>query len=193
MPVSIEQASVCAEYRDGSRTRGEVEVDAGHKAGHGVSRLWLEPEVHILPAAAEAIARFDAAIIGPGSFYTSLLPIFLVKGSRDALARVSGPVVLITNLLTEGRGMTDFTAGTAVRVLCETIGRPVDVVIVNTARPSAATLARYADEHKAPLDLGDVPAGCEVVSGEFWCEEIARHDRRRLAQAVWAVLARRLL
>src|ERR1700694_3988063 len=27
-PVSIEQASVCAEYRDGTRTRGEVEVDA---------------------------------------------------------------------------------------------------------------------------------------------------------------------
>src|SRR5919202_6951515 len=28
-PVSVEHASVCAEYVDGSRTRGEVEVDAG--------------------------------------------------------------------------------------------------------------------------------------------------------------------
>jgi uncharacterized cofD-like protein len=168
-------------------------VDAGHNAGHGVTRLWLEPEVQILPAAADAIARFDAAIIGPGSFYTSLMPIFLVKGAREALGRVSGPVVLVTNLLTEGRGMTDFTAATAVRMLGDTIGRAVDVVIVNTARPSAAMLARYADEHKAPLELGDIPAGCEIVSGEFWCGEIARHDRRRLAQAVWAVLARRLL
>src|SRR6187399_3655292 len=35
-PVSIEQASVCAEYRDGTRTRGEVEVDAGQKHGHQV-------------------------------------------------------------------------------------------------------------------------------------------------------------
>ena len=192
-PVSIEQASVCAEYRDGTRTRGEGEVDAGHQAGHGVARLWLEPDVHILPAAAEAIARFDAAVIGPGSFYTSLMPIFLVKGAREALARVSGPVILVANLLTEGRGMMDFTAATAVRVLGDTIGRPIDVVIVNTARPSAVTLARYADEHKAPLDPGEVPPGCEVVSGEFWCGEIARHDRRRLAQAVWAVLARRLL
>ena len=192
-PVSVEQASVCAEYRDGTRTRGEGEVDAGHQAGHGVTRLWLEPDVHILPAAAEAIARFDAAVIGPGSFYTSLMPIFLVKGAREALARVSGPVILVTNLLTEGRGMMDFTAATAVRVLGDTIGRPIDVVIVNTARPSPVTLARYADEHKAPLDRGDVPPGCEVVTGEFWCGEIARHDRRRLAQAVWAVLARRLL
>ena len=192
-PVSVEQASVCAEYRDGSRTRGEVEVDAAHNAGHDVTRLWLEPEVHILPAAADAIARFDAAVIGPGSFYTSLMPIFLVKGAAEALQAVKGPVILVTNLLTEGRGMTGFTAATAVRVLGETIGRPVDVVVVNTARPSAATLARYAEENKAPLERGEVPSTCEVVSGEFWCGEIARHDRRRLAHAVWAVLARRLL
>ena len=45
----------------------------------------------------------------------------------------------------------------------------------------------------APLERGTVSPGCEVVSGEFWCGEIARHDRRRLAQAVWAVVARRLL
>src|ERR671937_215530 len=31
-PVSVEHASVCAEYANGSRTRGEVEVDAGHRA-----------------------------------------------------------------------------------------------------------------------------------------------------------------
>jgi hypothetical protein len=31
------------------------------------------------------------------------------------------------------------------------------------------------------------------VTGELWRGEIARHDRRRLAQAVWAVLAKRLL
>ena len=192
-PVSVEQASVCAEYGDGSRSRGEVEVDAAHNAGHGVTRLWLEPEVKILPAAAEAIASFDAALIGPGSFYTSLMPILLVKGAAESLRKVKGPVVLVTNLLTEGRGMTSFTAATAVRTIGDAIGRPIDVVIVNTARPSAATLARYADEHKAPLEAGDVPPSCEIVRGEFWTGEIARHDRRRLAQAVWAVLARRLL
>ncbi|MEO6237830.1 MAG: gluconeogenesis factor YvcK family protein [Vicinamibacterales bacterium] len=192
-PVSIEQASVCAEYRDGSRTRGEVEVDAAQTAGHDVVRLWLEPEVAILPAAAAAIGNFEAAIIGPGSFYTSLVPIFLVKGAAEAIGRVRGPVVLVTNLLTEGRGMASFTAATAVRQLGDAIGRPIDVVVVNTARPPGAALDRYADEHKAPLELGDMPSGCEVVSGAFWCGEIARHDRRRLAQAVWAVLARRLL
>jgi uncharacterized cofD-like protein len=191
-PVSIEQASVCAEYGDGTRTSGEVEVDAGQTAGNAISRLWLEPEVSLHEAAAREIPRFEAAIIGPGSFYTSLLPIFLVKGAREAIGQVQGPVILVTNLLTEGRGMWHFTAAEAVRLMGESIGRPVDVALVNTARPGEKTLARYHAEHKRPLELGDVPSSCEVVTGEFWCGDIARHDRDRLAQAVWAVLARRL-
>ncbi len=192
-PVSVEKATLCAEYGDGTRTRGEVEVDAGQSAGSAIARLWLEPEVSLHASVAEEIPRFEAAVIGPGSFYTSLMPIFLVRGAQHAIQQLDGPVILVTNLLTEGRGMWHFTTGEAVRQLSAAIGRPIDVVVVNTAKPPEETLARYRAEHKQPLELRDVPDGCEVVTGEFWCREIARHDRRRLAQAVWAVLARRLL
>jgi len=192
-PVSVEKASLCAEYGDGARSRGEVAVDAGQSAGSAIARLWLEPEVRLHPVVAREIPRFEAAIIGPGSFYTSLLPIFLVQGAPEAIQQVNGPVILVTNLLTEGRGMSNFTAGDAVCAMSTAIGRPIDAVVVNTARPSADTLTRYRAEHKQPLDFGDIPASCEVVRGDFWCGKIARHDRRRLAQAVWAVLARRLL
>ncbi len=192
-PVSVEQARLCAEYVDGTQTRGEVEVDAGQTAGSAIARLWLEPDVRLHGSVAAEIPRFDAAIIGPGSFYTSLMPIFLVKGAPEAIQQVKGPIILVTNLLTEGRGMGHFTAGEAVRQMTAAIGRPIDAVLVNTALPSEDTLARYRAEHKQPLVVGELPASCEIVSGEFWCGEIARHDRRRLAQAVWAVLARRLL
>jgi uncharacterized cofD-like protein len=192
-PVSVESASLCAEYGDGTRTRGEVEVDAGQTAGNAIKRLWLEPEVHLHPAAAEAIPRFDVAVIGPGSFYTSLMPIFLVRGAPEAIQQMPGPVILVTNLLTEGRGMWHFTAGEAVWQMSAAIGRPIDAVIVNTAQPSEATLARYHAENKKPLEVGHLPEGCELVTGDFWTGDIARHDRRRLAQAVWAVLAKRLL
>jgi uncharacterized cofD-like protein len=192
-PVSVQQASVCAEYGDGTTTRGEVEVDAGQSAGNVIRRLWLEPEVQLHEAAAAAIPQFDAVIIGPGSFYTSLMPIFLVRGAAEAVRNVKGPLVLVANLLTEGRGMWHFSAAEEVWQISHTIDRPIDVVIVNTARPPEATLARYAAEHKLPLEIGTLPAGCEVVAGAFWRGDIARHDRRRLAHAVWAVLAKRLL
>jgi uncharacterized cofD-like protein len=192
-PVSVQQASVCAEYGDGSMTRGEVEVDAGQSSGRFVKRIWLEPPVSIHPTVAHAISEFDAVIIGPGSFYTSLMPIFLVRGVASALANMKGPIVLIANLLTEGRGMTGFTAADAVARIEEATQRKVDVVITNMKWPPPDVLARYAQEHKEPLAPGRLPDHCELVGGEFWTSEIARHDRLRLAYAVWSVLSKRLL
>ena len=191
-PVSVEPASICAAYGDGTETRGEVEVDAGQSAGHQIGRLWLEPPVKLHPAAEKAIQQFDAAIIGPGSFYTSLMPIFLVNGAPEAIQQMRGPVILVSNLLTEGRGMSHFTAGEAVRKIAALIGRSIDVVVINTSQPSDDTLKRYSAEHKRPLPIGEVPPDCEVVMADLWSGEIARHDRRRLAHAIWAVLARRL-
>ena len=192
-PVSVGRASVCAEYSNGVQTRGEVEVDRGQSSGQFVKRIWLEPAAEIHPAVDAAIRTFDAVLIGPGSFYTSLMPIFLVHGVRDALQDVRGPVILISNLLTEGSGMNGFTAGDGVRQISEAIGRPVDVVIHNAKGPSDVVLARYAAEEKRPLALGALPSGTELIEGDFWQDEIARHGRRRLAAAVWLALGKRLL
>jgi uncharacterized cofD-like protein len=192
-PVSVEPASLCVEYQDGATTRGESEVDAGQSRGQRIERLWLEPDAAIHPGVGEAIRGFDAVIIGPGSFFTSLMPPLLVRGVREALAAVDGPVILIANLLTEGSGMEGFTAADAVRWVTKAIDRPVDVVIANTGRPSKEALMRYAAERKEPLDLGRLDERTEVVTGPFWNTAMARHDRRRLSFAVWSVLSQRLL
>ena len=192
-PVSVKRATVCAEYGNGVCTRGEVEVDRGQSRGHFIKRIWLEPPAQIHPSVDAAIRTFEAVLIGPGSFYTSLMPIFLVDGVRDALRAVNGPVILIANLLTEGSGMNGFTAGDAVRQIGDAIGRPVDVLIHNVKGPSSDVLARYAAEEKRPLQLGMLPEGTELIEGDFWQDEIARHGRRRLSAAVWLALGKRLL
>jgi uncharacterized cofD-like protein len=192
-PVSVDAATVCAEYDDGAVTRGEVEVDAAQTHGRRVRRVWLEPAASIHPRVEVAIRGFDAVVIGPGSFFTSIMPPLLVRGVAEALASVRGPIILIANLLTEGRGMSGFTAADAARWIEGTIGRPVDIVIANTGRPEAEIVARYAAEHKQPLELGTLGSDCEPVLGQFRFRDIARHDRRRLALAVWAVLSQRLL
>ena len=102
-------------------------------------------------------------------------------------------MIYVANLLTEGRGMAGFTAGDAIARLIAAIGRPIDAVVVNVEPPPGDVLERYASEHKLPLPLGTIPDGCQVIEGGFWRGGIARHDRRRLRAAVWAVLAARLL
>jgi uncharacterized cofD-like protein len=192
-PVSVEPASLCVEYGDGSHMRGEFEVDLGQTKGQQIHRLWLEPAAAIHPDVARAISGFDAVIIGPGSFFTSIMPPLLVRGVKEALADVKGPVILIANLLTEGSGMAGFTAADAARWVSRAIERPIDVVIANTGRPSRETLLRYAAEQKEPLEVGALDGRSELVTGAFWTTAIARHDRRRLSFAVWSVLSERLL
>src|SRR3970282_2645395 len=89
-PVSVDYASFCAESGDGSTKSGEVEVDAGQSRGHYVKRVWLDPPPSIHPAVATEIRTFHTVLIGPGSFYTSLLPPLLVRGVAEALAEVDG-------------------------------------------------------------------------------------------------------
>lgn len=192
-PISVEQATLCAEYADGQVTRGEVEVDQGHARGHHVTRVWLEPSAPIHPSVKAAITKFDAVVIGPGSFFTSLMPTLLVDGVADVLASVKGPIVVVSNLLTEGHGMRDFTAADEVAWVSKTIGRKVDVLIANQGQPSKDAVDRYAAEDKRPLRIGTLDPGTEAVVGDFWRSEIARHDRQRLSYAVWSVLSQRLL
>ena len=195
-PVSVQQASVCAEYGDGSRdarrSRGRRRADAraGSSSGSGSSR---RSSIH--PTVAKAISEFDAVIIGPGSFYTSLMPIFLVRGVAEALAHMKGPVILDREPA-DRRARHDWASPppTRSRGSRRPSGRQVDVVITNIEvarrrRCSAAT--RRSTRSRSPP--GTLPEHCELVGGEFWTGEIARHDRRRLAYAVWSVLSRRLL
>src|SRR5918995_1281904 len=187
-PISVEPATLCAEYADGEVTRGEVEVDKGHARGHHVTRVWLDPPVPIHPTVRSAIEQFDAVIIGPGSFFTSLMPTLMVTGVADVLAGIKGPIIVVSNLLTEGRGMQGFTAADEVAWISKAIGRRVDVVIANQGEPSKESVARYAAEHKHPLEIGDLPAGTETVIGNLWRSDIARHERQRVCYAVWSVL-----
>ena len=166
----------------------------GRSSGQFVRRIWLEPPVSIHPAVAKAIAEFDAAIIGPGSFYTSLMPIFLVSGVPEALAEVKGPVILIANLLTEGRGMIGFTAADAVDAHRggHSAGTSTSSSPTRSGRRRRCS-AGTRSSTRSRSRRASCRDHCELVGGEFWTGDIARHDRLRLAYAVWSVLSRRVL
>lgn len=72
--------------------------------------------VRLLPEATEpcaeavrAVEEADWVVLGPGSFYTSLLPHLLLPGLRDAIMQTSAKICLVMNLDLNGhetRGMT---------------------------------------------------------------------------------------
>jgi uncharacterized cofD-like protein len=76
--------------------RGQVAI-AG-TPGHVREILVSPPDPPVNPAVLEAIARADVVSLGPGSWYTSVLPHLLVPALRAALAATSARMVVVLNL-----------------------------------------------------------------------------------------------
>jgi uncharacterized cofD-like protein len=88
-----------------SRTiRGQVAIAA--TPGHVREILLSPPDPPVNPAVLEAIAAADVVSLGPGSWYTSVLPHLLVPRLRSALAAARARVVVVLNLVPQP-GETD--------------------------------------------------------------------------------------
>jgi uncharacterized cofD-like protein len=70
-------------------------------------------------------------VIGPGSLYTSLIPVLLVRGIAEAIARSGARVVLVMNLMTDPGETDGMTAADHVRALRRHApGMPIHDVIL---------------------------------------------------------------
>jgi uncharacterized cofD-like protein len=194
VPVTLEQATLCAELSDGTIVRGETAIDLpAERPVLPIARVFLDPAVTILPRARKALERADRLLIGPGDLYTSLVPCLLVAGVAEAIRASEGEVVYVCNVMTK-RGETDgFAASDFVREVHRYLGRRVDTVVVNTAEPPADLAARYALEGAFPVvpDLEAVRALVpHVLAGSFaMTEPLVRHDAERVVAALWPELA----
>ncbi|AHJ74661.1 uridine diphosphate-N-acetylglucosamine-binding protein YvcK [Kosakonia sacchari] len=95
IPMSEQPVDLMATDSEGHQVYGEVNIDQLHAP---IQELMLFPKVHATREAVQAIAEADLIIIGPGSFYTSLLPLLLLDDLAQALRRTPAPVVYIGNL-----------------------------------------------------------------------------------------------
>ncbi len=187
VPVSHQSSTLCAEFVDASQVQGETVVDGAIRNGKEIQNLFLEPRVSAAPAALAAIGRTDSFVIGPGSFYTSILPNFLPEGIAQAIRESSAPIIFICNLLTEGLGMRGQTVQVIIAQLEQYLGRRLATVIVNTALPDQNIITAYANEHKYPLIYSDEFGRRDprIVTAALWTDPtIARHDSTRLAAII---------
>jgi uncharacterized cofD-like protein len=84
--------------------RGQVAIAA--TPGHVREILLSPPDPPVHPDVLDAIAAADVVSLGPGSWYTSVLPHLLVPRLRAALAAAQARVVVVLNLVPQP-GETD--------------------------------------------------------------------------------------
>lgn len=187
-PVTLAKSTLCAEFSDKSKTNGETLIDMGIFEGKIVNKLFLNPNVKANPKALSAIKKADILIMGPGSFYTSLLPNFLPQGIKEAIKKSRSKIIYVCNLLTEGYGMKDYQIDTFTKTVESYAGRKVDRVIANSHIP-LNRLGEYAQERKYPVKIPKKFTKNKILAVNLWTDaNLARHDQKRLSYLVDRVI-----
>lgn len=187
LPASLDSAQLMAEFADGSCSTGESRIAA---VGRRIRRMSLVPrQVQALPQALEAISGSHLVVLGPGSLYTSLIPVLLVRGIAEAIADSGARVVLAMNLMTEPGETDGYTAADMVQAIREHAPElPMHSVLINSARPSPEQLRRYAIEGAAPILPDPVSMktlGCRAVKSDLLGDgPMIRHEPCKLARAL---------
>jgi uncharacterized cofD-like protein len=129
-------------------------------------------------AAVEAVRAADVVVLGPGSWFTSVIPHLLLPELAQALASTNATVVVTMNLVPQVGETEGFSPVELLRTLTEHAldygGVRIDAVVADsTAVVDVSALSGFADAIGARLVISDLAA-----------EDAAdRHDPKRLAAA----------
>lgn len=153
IPMSEQPVDLMAIDHEGHEVYGEVNID---QLSRVPKELMLSPPVPATREAVEAIAEADLILIGPGSFYTSLLPILLLDEMAQALRRTPATMVFIDNLGKEHSPAANLTLADRVGIMEHYIGkRVIDAIVVGPKTDTTGLENRAIVQ--TPLDAADVP------------------------------------
>ena len=202
--TAADGVALSAVLNDGSRVEGQHRVtglDDG-QSRTGIREISLTAAGGGVPAneaVIESLESADAIVFGPGSFFTSVLPHFLVEGVVPTIARnIHARRIFIGNILQcrETRGldlarMLEIAAG-----LWQVKGgadvRPFTHVLANRQLlPFEKTVGAFAYLGDGALGEASAHLGAEALIGEFedpW--QRGNHDGRAVADALSLLLQR---
>lgn len=162
-----------------SVVRGQVEVAT--TAGR-VIEVALDPaEPMVCPEAAAAVEAADWVVLGPGSWFTSVIPHLLVPDLRHSLEATSARTLVVLNLEPQPGETEGFAPETHLEVLAEHApGLRVDVVLADgSAVVDEAALRRAVTSLGGELEVADLALG----------DGSPRHDPVKLASTYARILA----
>ena len=187
LPASAGPLRLEGETIAGERISGESRIGAAPAA---IRRVWLEPAAaEPADGVLQAIGAAGLVVLGPGSLFTSILPVLLVGGIAEAVRASRGVKVLVGNLMTQPGETVGMTMADHLDAIDRHAGPAlVDTVLLNATAIAPQRLRPYAEQQAelvARAGLVDRPesiyeAPLVNASGKI------RHDPARLA----AVLTR---
>ena len=104
MDITAEVRGLVPDHPDALVTRPRPGRGGDHRRDHRLDRAGSRPTRRPAPEALKAIEAADWVVLGPGSWFTSVIPHLLVPALRQALVSTDARVVVVLNLADAGRG-----------------------------------------------------------------------------------------
>lgn len=165
IPATLNKTTLVARLK-GKIVRGQSAI---HNADiyEKLLAITLSPAVRANPKALSAIKKADAIIIGPGDFYSSLVPNFLVRGIPECIRKSRAKKIFVCNLMsrknhTDGFSVADYTQ--KMEMYAES---PMDIVLYNNTHPPRSLVRRYAREGEALTRFEKLPHNRHTIGSDF--------------------------
>jgi uncharacterized cofD-like protein len=194
LPVSIDDAHVCAELENGEIIKGETNIDKPkHNGEVRIKKIYLEPNATMYEEAYTAIKHADLIVFGPGDLYTSIIPNVLVKGFAEAMKESHAQIAYVVNVMTKWGETNGFTASHFVSELLQYLKKDsLDYVICNNATIPLSVQEKYKLEKAFPVvvdkDVLQKKASRIVMEDLLHASDIVRHDSKKLAHVLLSIL-----
>ena len=162
IPVTLEDVHLGVRMEDGTEIIGEKYIDVSdknpgektHDANQNVAEAFLVGgEWNLNPRAKTAILESDIIIVGPGDFYTSIIPNMLSKGMKEALAETDATIVYVCNIMADKGETTTYELPDFIDNMEKYAGEVIDYVIVNSGHVWDEAVEKYKEEWKKPVKL----------------------------------------
>ncbi|HJP88136.1 MAG TPA: gluconeogenesis factor YvcK family protein [Candidatus Limnocylindrales bacterium] len=184
VPASATPINLVARTKAGETVRGQSTI----MRTKDIDRVWIDPsEPRASADALKAIAEADIIVLGPGSLYTSVLPVLLIPAIRAAVAAAEGVRIYACNVAgqlgeTEGYDLADHVEA----LIAHTQPAMIDLVLANdrfgNAEDDTAPWPNDAVEIRWPPAVDPVPhLATEAIAS---IADPHHHDSTRLAESI---------
>lgn len=98
IPATEDIHDILVTLKNGERILGENHIIAQTTISNNIDTLELTPKAQASKMALETLEQADMILIGPGTFYTSVIPCLLPTGMLEALRNSAAKKVFVANV-----------------------------------------------------------------------------------------------
>lgn len=165
--------------------KSKTEILGQHNIANtqGIEKVYYDTNPKALPAAIEKIGSADIIIIGPGSIYSSILPVLIIDEIANAISNSQAKKIYISNIINYRAESLGFDVDDYINAIFDNAKISfIDMIIANDGTRFGKEDLKKAGDFVTPVKLGKIHEDIDVIVDDTADNDIRYHDPKKLAE-----------